>query len=355
MTGRGIDQVLAYPSEPGIYESYVRSALGYVELAERVNGEIPKSVDFKYIWGDALVALERQAPDVRIINLETAVTTSENWLPKGINYRMHPKNVPCLTVADIDCCVLANNHVLDWGYPGLEETLATLKAAGLKVAGAGRDDREAAAPAVMEVPNKGRVIVFAFGSETSGIPTQWAASPQRPGVKLLSADSDSTVSQTGEAVRALKRPGDLVVASIHWGGNWGYRIPRWQRQLAHRLIDEAGVDVIHGHSSHHAKGLEIYRGKPVIYGCGDFLNDYEGISGQEAYRGDLPLMYFLTMDAASGRLARFEMTPLRIKRFRLQRASTEEARWLRETLDRESRGLGVRVELEQDDVLSVKW
>ncbi len=61
------------------------------------------------------------------------------------------------------------------------------------------------------------------------------------------------------------------------------------------------------------------------------------------------------MDSASGRLARFEMTPLRIRRFRLQRASTEEARWLRETLDRESRGMGVRVELEQDDALSVKW
>ena len=115
------------------------------------------------------------------------------------------------------------------------------------------------------------------------------------------------------------------------------------------------MDVIHGHSSHHAKGIEVYSNRPVIYGCGDFINDYEGIGGHEAYRDDLPLMYFLTMDAASGSLARFEMTPLRIRRFRLQRASTEEARWLRDTLDRESRGLRARVELKEDGGLSVRW
>jgi len=76
-----------------------------------------------------------------------------------------------------------------------------------------------------------------------------------------------------------------VVASIHWGDNWGY-------EIAHNLIDHAGVDIIHGHSSHHAKGIEVWHGKPVIYGCGDFINDYEGIGGNEKYRSDLSLMYF---------------------------------------------------------------
>jgi poly-gamma-glutamate capsule biosynthesis protein CapA/YwtB (metallophosphatase superfamily) len=68
------------------------------------------------------------------------------------------------------------------------------------------------------------------------------------------------------------------------------------------------------------KGIEVYKGKPILYGCGDFLNDYEGISGHEAYRGDLALMYFVSMDSASGNLLRLQMTPMQIKRFRLNRA-----------------------------------
>ena len=114
MTGRGIGQIMPNPSHPRIYEAYVKDAGGYVELAERENGPIPRSVDPAYIWGDALDELERVAPDVRIINLETSITTSEAyWKGKGINYRMHPENRPCLTAAKIDCCTLANNHVLD--------------------------------------------------------------------------------------------------------------------------------------------------------------------------------------------------------------------------------------------------
>jgi poly-gamma-glutamate synthesis protein (capsule biosynthesis protein) len=138
MTGRGIDQVLPQPSKPQLFEPYMRSALGYVQLAEEENGPIPRPVDFSYIWGDALDTWERLRPDLRIVNLETAVTTSdEAQSGKSIHYRMHPANVPCLPAAGIDCCVLANNHVLDWGYAGLAETLDTLQQVSpLRVPGA---------------------------------------------------------------------------------------------------------------------------------------------------------------------------------------------------------------------------
>ncbi len=72
MTGRGVDQVLPHPSDPRIYESYMGSAVEYVELAEVANGLIHKPVSFSYIWGDALEAFQRVMPDVRIINLETS-------------------------------------------------------------------------------------------------------------------------------------------------------------------------------------------------------------------------------------------------------------------------------------------
>jgi poly-gamma-glutamate synthesis protein (capsule biosynthesis protein) len=356
MTGRGIDQVLPQPSDPRLYEPSVKTAVRYVELAEKVNGPIPKPVDFSYIWGDALRELEQVQPAVRIINLETAVTESDDyWRGKGINYRMHPQNASCITAAKIDCCVLSNNHVLDWGYSGLEETLATLRRVGVKTAGAGRSIGEAEEPAVIQVPSRGRVIVFAFGSETSGIPSNWAATANRGGVNLLKNWSDQTVAAIAAAVKTVKRKGDIVVASIHWGGNWGYEISRKQRDFAHKLIDKARVDVIHGHSSHHPMGIEVYGDKPIMYGCGDFLSDYEGIPGYEEFRADLVLMYFVTMDRLAGTLTHFAMTPLQIKRFRLQRVSTQDAKWLQATLSREGKKLGSRVELDPDGSLMLRW
>ena len=356
MTGRGIDQILPHPGDPLIHESFMKSAVGYVDLAQRANGPIPHPVDFPYVWGDALEVLDRAAPDARIVNLETAVTTSvEYWKDKGINYRMHPENVRCIAVARIDCCVLANNHVLDWGYSGLQETLLTLKKADVKCAGAGGNLHEAEAPAVIEAGGKGRVVVFAFGSETSGIPYSWGASIDRPGIPLLEDLSDKTVRRIAERVKQVKRRGDVVVISLHWGGNWGFDISNEQIDFAHRLIDEAGADVIHGHSSHHPRGIEVHHEKPVLYGCGDLLNDYEGIRGYEEFRGDLCLMYFAGIDASTGSLVRFYAIPMRVKRFRLTRAQPEEAGWLRELLNRESERFGVRAESINGDAIALRW
>lgn len=355
MTGRGIDQILPHPSDPHIFEPYLRSAVDYVRLAEERTGPIPRPVDFRYIWGDALNELARVGPDVRIVNLETSVTRSEDaWPGKSIHYRTHPANVACLTAANIDCCALANNHVLDWGYQGLAETLSTLHEAGIGTAGAGRNDTEAAAPVIVDVRGKGRVVLFAFGMENSGVPGEWAAGANRPGVNFLKDLSASTAEAIARQVNAAKRPRDLVVVSLHWGGNWGFDISMEQRIFARRLID-AGVDVVHGHSSHHVKGVEIYRDRPVLYGCGDFLNDYEGIAGYEAYRGDLALMYFPTFDAATGRLIRFDLTPTRTRRLRVNRALDEDAEWLRDTLNREGRDFGTRVQIQPNGTFAVTW
>lgn len=356
MTGRGIDQVLPHPSEPSIYEPYVRDAREYVEIAEERNGPIPKPVEFSYIWGDALVELEQLAPDVRIINLETSVTLSDDyWKDKGINYRMHPQNIPCITSAGIDCCVLANNHVLDWGYSGLKETLQTLQDVNIKTAGAGSNLEEAKAPVVIEVAGKARVIVLSMGMESSGIPWGWSARDDRSGVNLLADLSNKTVQRIKEEVLAVKGTQDIVVASIHWGGNWGYEIPKEHIRFAHELIDVAGVDVLHGHSSHHAIGIEVYHDKPIIYGCGDFINDYEGISGHEFYRDDLSLMYLLDVDPTKGKLIGLQLIPLQIKRFRLNKPSQQDAEWLKNTMHREGRQFHTRVEINKDGTLAIQW
>ena len=355
MTGRGIDQILPCPSNPDLHEPYVPSALEYVAMAEETNGLIPKPVSFSYVWGDALEELNRVAPAVRIINLETSITTSDHFERKGINYRMHPANTPCLTAARIDCCVLANNHVLDWGRSGLADTICALRKAGLKTAGAGSALPEAMAPAAIEADGHSRVLVFAAGSVDSGVERNWAATESTPGVVLLCDLSDRTAALIAEQVGSVKRPGDIAVLSIHWGANWGYDIPRQHRAFALKLIDLARIDVVHGHSSHHSKGIEIYKDKPILYGCGDFLNDYEGIAGYEEFRTHLALAYFVTVEPVTGNLLRLEMAPFEIKRFRLQRAAAQDAAWLSDVMTREGRPLGTQVNLDAHNHLILTW
>jgi poly-gamma-glutamate synthesis protein (capsule biosynthesis protein) len=356
MTGRGIDQILPHPCAPHLFEPCIRSARGYVELAEAAHGPIRRPVDPAYVWGDALAVLDRIAPHVRIVNLETAVTTAEDaWPDKGIHYRMHPANVGCLGAAGIDCCTLANNHVLDWGYAGLAETLATLRAAGMRTAGAGRDAGEAAAPAILDAAGAARVLVHAFGLESAGVPPAWAARADGPGVNFLADLSPRTADAVSQHVLASKRAGDVAVASIHWGGNWGYRVPRAHRDFARCLIDAGGVDVVCGHSSHHPQAIEVHRGKLILHGCGDFLNDYEGISGYDAYRPDLCLMYFPALDPATGRLVDCSLQPMRVRRFRVQRAPPDDAEWLRGRLDRECARLGTRVDAAGGDAFRLRW
>jgi poly-gamma-glutamate capsule biosynthesis protein CapA/YwtB (metallophosphatase superfamily) len=343
MTGRGVDQILAHPCPPGIQESCVRDAREYVALAEEANGTIERPVPAAYIWGDAVEELTRVAPDARIMNLETSVTTSEAFWPgKAIHYRMHPRNVDCLTAARVDVCVLANNHVLDYGRSGLDETLVTLTTAGVKTAGAGATIDRARDPAVIDLRGRGRVLVSAVGSEDSGIPASWAATSTSSGVDPLPDLSEATADDLLRRVHARKQPGDVAVVSIHWGDNWGYDVPAAHVRFAHRLLD-GGVDVVHGHSSHHPRPIEIYRNKLILYGCGDFITDYEGISGYEQFRDDLVLMYFPRISPGSGELVALHVAPLQIRRMQLVRPSNGDVEWLRRRLADVSRDFGCDV------------
>jgi poly-gamma-glutamate capsule biosynthesis protein CapA/YwtB (metallophosphatase superfamily) len=181
MLGRGVDQVLPHPGDPLLREGHMHDARRYVDLAEDENGPILRPVPFDWPWGVLLDALDDARPDGRIVNLETSVTTSDDFAPgKAVHYRMHPANLAALTVARPDVSVLANNHVLDFGTHGLEETLDSLAGAGLQVAGAGRNLEEARRPAVIGLADT-RLLVFGVGLTSSGIPDDWAADEGRPG------------------------------------------------------------------------------------------------------------------------------------------------------------------------------
>jgi poly-gamma-glutamate synthesis protein (capsule biosynthesis protein) len=349
MLGRGIDQILSHPCSPELHEPYVRSAVDYVRLAERRCGRIGRPVDPAYVWGDALEALA--AADLRIVNLETAVTRRGEPAPKGIHYRTAPEHVAVLRAARIDAVSLANNHVLDWGPDGLLDTLAALDAAGILPCGAGTDLAEATASATLAAGER-RVRLIAAGTTSSGIGPEQAAGPAHAGVHLLDQLDASEVARLGRIAEAGRRPGDLVVASLHWGGNWGHDVPVDHRAFARSLVEEAGVDVVHGHSSHHPMAVEVHRGRPILYGCGDLVNDYEGIAGHEAYRSELVLVWRVTF--VGDELSELRLIPFRLRRLRLERAADDDVAWLADTLDTVSAPLGTRVVRDGDDLVA-RW
>ena len=142
----------------------------------------------------------------------------------------------------------------------------------------------------------------------------------------------------------------MLIASIHWGSNWGSHIPPEQITFAHRLAEE-GVGVVHGHSSHHVKAIEIFKGCLILYGCGDFLTDYEGISGYEKFRGDLALMYLVGLEPPSGILISLRMVPMQMRRFRLEHASAADTRWLCNLLNELGARFGTRTCLNEENNL----
>jgi poly-gamma-glutamate capsule biosynthesis protein CapA/YwtB (metallophosphatase superfamily) len=153
-------------------------------------------------------------------------------------------------------------------------------------------------------------------------------------------------------VSRVKRQGDVVVISVHWGSNWGYDVAPRQVRFAHRLVN-GGVDVVHGHSAHHPQPIEIYRDRLVLYGCGDLIDDYEGITGYEQYRDDLRLLYLATVERPTGRLAALRMVPMQAHRLRLRSAAPKDCEWLCRTLNRLGRRYGTRIALDADGLLDV--
>lgn len=280
-------------------------------LAERANEPIPRPVDITWPWGDVLEIVDNWAPDV---------------------------------------CALANNHVLDFGRRGLLQTLEVLAAAGLQQAGTGDGADEARRPAVVPVLDERRIIVCAVGATSSGVPPSWAAGRQHPAIDVLADLFEATADELIDRLGQLKRPGDIAVVSVHWGSNWGYAVAAEQVRFAHRLID-GGVDVVHGHSSHHPRPIEVYRGRLILYGCGDLINDYEGIRRHETFRPDLRLLYFARIDPDTGQLLALVLVPLQARRLRLQRTGRSDTRWLASALTDAEEAFSSRLDVDSEDRL----
>ncbi len=303
MLGRGVDQIMKYKGDPELKESFIKDARYYVPDEMKKFTQPGNFVLDNYIWNDLLKDPNFLESDLKIVNLETSVTESDEYdLQKEIHYKMHPKNVPVLKY--VDFCSIANNHIMDFGRTGLLETLNSLT---VPYAGAGRNLAEAARPKLVN-----GIKIFCAATHYAGLPKNWRATDE-PGVNLILDEFDFLAFLN--RIRKEKS-NEFIVVSIHWGSNWGYTVESKHRKWAQRLID-SGVDLVHGHSSHHFKPMEIYKGKLILYGCGDLINDYEIIPRREKYMDDINLAYYPTYE--NGVLTKLEIVPYTLKNLQLKR------------------------------------
>lgn len=221
--------------------------------------------------------------DLAMVNLEGMVTTGGYYNRMGncsYAYRAFPTVLDMLKDAGIDLVTIANNHNGDYGPEAQVETVDHLAAAGIGYAGAGVDWDDAARPVYCRV---GDVVVAIVSMETSDA-KPYKAERNRPGVHFLHRacvnpqHDQEIVDHLAKIVREARRHAHLVFFSPH-GANRSvdpYVIPP-RRELAAKLIRESGFDAVLGHGAHHAEGVEIIDGKPVIHDAGNLVLDFDPI------------------------------------------------------------------------------
>jgi len=288
------------------------------------------------VWGSMHEHL--QTLDGVVANLECCVSErGERWPDKTFYFRADPDwAVPALEAGNVAAVSLANNHLLDFGETALLDTLDHLSAGGIVHAGAGPDADAALEPTVVDAGGL-RIGVLGLTDQWS----QFGAGPDSPGTAhvALSADDEATRRAVRNGVAAARAAGaDLVVASLHWGPNWEVEPSAAQQRFARWLIDE-GVDVVHGHSAHVIQGVETYRGRPIIYDAGDFVDDY---AIKDGLHNDRSFLFELVVD--DGELTALELRPIEIVDRRSERAGDDAAAWLRERMRTLSAPFGTTVE-----------
>lgn len=267
-------------------------------------------------WSDVLPLL--LGADLRIVNLECAITSHRDpWsrTEKVFHFRADPSMVSVLRAARIDACSLANNHILDFEEQGLLDTLRSLGGAGILSAGAGRNSDEAARPIVLTTGGTCplRVGLVAF---TDNEPA-FAATAERPGTNYVPVSlDDETLGRVDRAINAARLAGaDVVVFSNHWGPNMVQRPSRLFREFARKVVD-LGADIYHGHSAHVFQGVELYRGKAILYDTGDLLDDY---MIDPYLHNDWSFLFRISTDKCC--LKRIELLPLKLSFARVGRAA----------------------------------
>ncbi|MFB6070822.1 MAG: CapA family protein [Halanaeroarchaeum sp.] len=311
--------------------------LGDVMLGRTVN-ERQRRRDVTAVWGGLHSYLA--GLDGLFVNLECCLSTrGTRWerTRHAFHFRADPSwAIPALQSVGVDCCSLANNHVLDYEVPALRDTLTALEEAGIATAGAGETIDRALEPAVVTVGDLD-VAVVALTDNTP----EYAATETTPGTAYVEIDvgDDETRATVETALeRARSTDPDLLVASLHWGPNMVETPPASFREFGRWLVD-SGVDVVHGHSAHVFQGIEVHRGRPIMYDTGDVVDDY---AVDDRLRNDRGFLFELRLD--DGESIDLRLHPTEISDCAVDRASPAAASWCRRTMRERSEPFGTPFE-----------
>lgn len=212
----------------------------------------------------SLVAPALSAADLAVVNLETAITEGGTPAPKQFTFRAPPSAYEALAAAGVDVASIANNHGLDYGVDGLEDTLDSAAEAGFAVIGGGRTEDEAYAPFRTTINGQRIAVIGATQVLDDALIEDWTADGDEPGLA-----SAKRVDRLVEEVEAAREDSDTVVVFLHWGVEQQQCPTETQMGLADELVD-AGADIVVGGHAHVLQGAGMLGDAFVAYGLGNF-------------------------------------------------------------------------------------
>lgn len=252
--------------------------------------------------------------DLAVINLEGPLTLRGEKVPKPFNFRMPPSTTRILNGAGVDVVCIANNHVFDYGPDGLFDTISYLDSTGIAHIGAGRNEREAYAPALFAVGGRNvALLAFYGGGEAPG------ASGSKPGV------ARRDLNRIRRSVGSIRDSVDYIVVVLHWGTEKETIPDHGQQSFARGIID-AGADAVIGHHPHVLQGIERYGNGVIAYSLGNFIFGGNSRSSYDTGLFEIRLCVGPTDgDSLRGRTARYRFIPVRVDRWQARMLSGEES------------------------------
>ncbi|MCR4324428.1 MAG: CapA family protein [Candidatus Curtissbacteria bacterium] len=313
--------------------------VGDVMLGRLVNGVLRHNPP-AYIWGDILPTIK--SANIKICNLECVIANvGKPWPNKTFHFRTDPKNVQSLNIANFSPISISNNHAMDFGPNALMQMIDIFKKESINFAGAGIDITEAFMPAL----ENGAGNYVGMISFCDNMP-QWEAAKNKPGIFYVPVDlKDRRAKRLLELVKKTRDDVKILIVSAHWGSNWGYDVPKNHTPFAHALID-AGADIIFGHSGHVFRGVEIYKGKLIIYCAGNFVDDY---AVNDVERNDESFIFILDLDVKRSRIKKLTLTPTIIDNCQALLASKDRAEIIAQKMQNLSKKLGTVFKINQKD------
>jgi poly-gamma-glutamate synthesis protein (capsule biosynthesis protein) len=202
--------------------------------------------------------------DLTVANLETAVTDRGTPAPKEFTFRAPATALTALAAGGIDVASMANNHGMDYGLVGLQDSLAARNASGFPIIGIGNNATEAFAPYRTTIKGQRIAVISATQVLDANLVSSWTATDAQAGLA-----SAKDVPRLVAEVQAARTDSDTVVVFLHWGVETNTCPTPDQQQLARTLVD-AGADIVIGGHAHRLEGAGRMDAAFVGYGLGNF-------------------------------------------------------------------------------------